>query len=43
VLGRRALGQILDEHIADGFINEMVAMRFAELILWRNSERVYQL
>ena len=43
VLGRRALGQILEEHIADGFIEEKVAMQFAELILWRNSERVYRL
>jgi uncharacterized protein len=43
VLGRRALGQVLDEHIADGFIDEKVAMQFAELILWKNSERVYRL
>jgi predicted TIM-barrel fold metal-dependent hydrolase len=43
VLGRRALGQILDEHIADGFIDERVAMQFAELIMWKNSERVYRL
>jgi predicted TIM-barrel fold metal-dependent hydrolase len=43
VLGRRALGQVLDEHIADGFIGEMVAMQFAEMILWRNAERVYRL
>jgi uncharacterized protein len=43
VLGRRVLGQVLDEHIADGFIGEMVAMQFAEMILWRNAERVYQL
>jgi predicted TIM-barrel fold metal-dependent hydrolase len=42
VLGRRALGEILAEHIADGFINEMVAMQFAELILWKNAERVYR-
>jgi hypothetical protein len=42
VLGRRALGEVLDEHIADGFINEMVAMQFAELILWKNAERVYR-
>jgi hypothetical protein len=43
VLGRRALGQILDEHIADGFIDAKVAMEFAELILWRNAERIYGL
>jgi uncharacterized protein len=43
VLGRRALGQVLDEHIADGFIDERTAMSFAELMLWRNAERVYGL
>jgi uncharacterized protein len=43
VLGRRALAQVLDEHIADGFIDERVAMQFAELILSRNAQRVYQL
>jgi uncharacterized protein len=43
VLGRRAVGQILDEHIADGFIDDRTAMSFAELMLWQNSERVYRL
>jgi uncharacterized protein len=43
VLGRRALGQVLDEHIADAFIDAKVAMGFAELILYGNSERVYRL
>jgi uncharacterized protein len=42
LLGRRALGQVLDEHIADGFIDEGVAGTFAELILWRNAERIYR-
>ncbi|TMC60658.1 MAG: amidohydrolase [Chloroflexi bacterium] len=41
VLGRRVLGQVLDEHIAEGFIDETVAMRFAGLILHGNAERVY--
>jgi uncharacterized protein len=41
VLGRRALGHVLDEHVADGFIDPTVAMQFAELILYRNAERVY--
>ena len=43
VLGRRALGEILDEHVADGFVDTKVAMQFAELILFGNSERVYGL
>jgi hypothetical protein len=43
VLGRRALGQILDEHVADGFIDEPTAIGMAEMILWRNAERVYRL
>jgi len=42
-LGRRALGRVLDEHIADGAIDERTALDWAELILWRNSERVYGL
>ena len=40
-LGRRVLGQVLDEHIADGFIDKTVAMEFAGLILHGNAERVY--
>jgi predicted TIM-barrel fold metal-dependent hydrolase len=42
-LGRRALGRVLDEHIADGAIDEPVALDWAERILWRNSEAVYAL
>jgi uncharacterized protein len=42
-LGRRALGRVLDEHIADGVLDEGTAVDWAERILWRNSERVYAL
>jgi hypothetical protein len=42
-LGRRALGRVLDEHVADGAIDERTAIDWAERILWRNSERVYSL
>jgi hypothetical protein len=42
-LGRRALGRVLDEHIADGAIDERTAFDWAERILWRNSEQVYGL
>ena len=42
-LGRRALGRVLDEHIADGALDERTALDWAERILWRNSERVYGL
>ena len=42
-IGRRALGRVLDEHIADGAIDEATALGMAEQILWRNSERVYRL
>ena len=42
-LGRRALGRVLDEHIADGALDERTAIDWAERILWRNSERVYGL
>ena len=41
--GRRALGQVLDEHVADGLIDDQVARGMAEMILWRNAERVYRL
>ena len=41
--GRRALGQVLDEHIADGLIDERTAIEMAEMVLWRNAERVYGL
>jgi uncharacterized protein len=42
-VGRRALGRVLDEHVADGAIDERVALDWAERILWRNSEAVYGL
>jgi hypothetical protein len=42
-VGRRALARVLDEHIADGAIDEEVALDWAERILWRNSESVYRL
>jgi len=34
---------VLDEHIAEGAIDERVALDWAERMLWRNSERVYAL
>ncbi|MDQ6795461.1 MAG: amidohydrolase family protein [Chloroflexota bacterium] len=42
-IGRRALGRVLDEHIADGAVDQATALGMAEQILWRNSERVYRL
>ncbi len=42
-LGRRVLGRVLDEHIANSAIDETVAIDWAERILWRNSEAVYLL
>ena len=42
-IGRRALGRVLDEHIADGAIDERTAIDWAERMLWRNSEAVYRL
>jgi uncharacterized protein len=42
-LGRRALGRVLNEHIAEGAIDERIALDWAERILWRNSEAVYGL
>ncbi len=42
-VGRRALGRVLDEHIADGAIDESTALDWAEAMLWRNSEAVYSL
>jgi hypothetical protein len=41
--GRRALARVLDEHVADGLIDEEAALAMAEQILWRNAERVYRL
>ena len=40
---RRALGRVLDEHIAEGAIDERTAIDWAERMLWRNSEAVYAL
>ena len=42
-VGRRALARVLDEHVADGAIDETTALDWAERILWRNSEAVYRL
>jgi predicted TIM-barrel fold metal-dependent hydrolase len=42
-VGRRALARVLDEHVADGAIDERTALDWAERILWRNSEAVYRL
>jgi predicted TIM-barrel fold metal-dependent hydrolase len=42
-VGRRALATVLDEHIADGVLDEPTALDWAERILWRNSEAVYGL
>ena len=42
-VGRRALARVLDEHIADGVLDEKTALDWAERILWRNSEGVYAL
>ncbi|MFL5777472.1 MAG: amidohydrolase family protein [Chloroflexota bacterium] len=42
-LGRRALGRVLDEHVAEGALDERTALDWAEMILWRNTERVYGL
>ena len=41
--GRRTLGAVFDEHIADGLIDERTAMEMADMILWRNTERIYRL
>jgi hypothetical protein len=42
-VGRRALGRVLDEHIADGVLDEATALDWAERMLWRNSEALYGL
>jgi hypothetical protein len=41
--GRRTLGRVFDEHIADGLIDERTALEMAEMIFWRNAERIYRL
>jgi uncharacterized protein len=42
-VGRQALARVLEEHVADGILDERTALDWAELMLWRNSERVYGL
>jgi predicted TIM-barrel fold metal-dependent hydrolase len=42
-LGRRVLGQVLEEYVADDLITEPFARETAELILWRNAARIYEL
>ena len=42
-VGRQALGRVLDEHIADGVLDERTALGWAARMLWRNSEAVYGL
>ena len=42
-VGRRALARVLDEHIADGALDEATALDWAERILHGNSEAVYGL
>ena len=41
--GRRALGAVFDEHIAEGIIDERTALEMADMIFWRNAERIYGL
>ena len=41
--GRRVLGEVFDEHIAEGIIDERTAISMAEMMLWQNAERVYGL
>jgi hypothetical protein len=41
--GRRTLAAVFEEHIADGIIDERTAIEMAEMMLWRNSERIYGL
>jgi predicted TIM-barrel fold metal-dependent hydrolase len=40
-LGRRTLGVVLGEYIAEGLIDERAARDIAEMILWRNAEQLY--
>lgn len=42
-VGRRALARVLDEHIAEGTLDEATALDWAGRILARNSEAVYSL
>jgi hypothetical protein len=42
-VGRKALARVLDEHVAEGTLDEATALDWAERMLWRNSEAVYRL
>jgi uncharacterized protein len=42
-VGRRALTRVLEEHVAEGTLDEPTALDWAERMLWRNSEAVYSL
>lgn len=42
-MGRRALGAVLDEYVADDLITETSAHEMAELILFKNAARIYEL
>ena len=42
-VGRGALGRVLEEHIADGVLDEATALDWAERMLWRNAEAIYGL
>ena len=42
-IGRRALTRVLDEHVAEGALDERTALDWAERMLWRNSEAIYGL
>jgi len=42
-LGRRALAIVLDEHVAEGTLDERSALDWAERMLWRNAEALYRL
>ncbi len=42
-LGRRALGAVLDEYVADDLLTNEVAREMAHLILWQNAARLYEL
>jgi len=42
-LGRRALAIVLDEHMAEGTLEERTALDWAERMLWRNAEALYGL
>jgi uncharacterized protein len=42
-VGRRALARVLEEHMADGTLDEAAALGWAERMLWRNAEALYAL